>query len=279
MLDSPMIDVAIGLAFFYVTLSLVCSSIQEIIAGVFGLRSRNLKRGIQNLVGNEYARALYDHPLIKGLHKPNRLPSYLNPEIFGAALIEVVAQDQASKHAFELTATELRETIAKIDPHNPTRGLLLSLVDQAEPRVGELKQRVAEWFDAGMDRVAGWYKRQVKYFLLAVAVVVTVAVNADTMRIAEQLWRDDALRTAIAAAAEEAAAAGELSRLDERTQLATFPIGYPGPFPGLTVRMIVGWLLTVAAISLGAPFWFDLLGKIVHLRASGNNRPGDRGVT
>ena len=89
MLDSPMIDVAIGLAFCYVTLSLVCSSIQEIIAGVFGLRSRNLKRGIENLVGNEYARALYDHPLIKGLRKPNRLPSYLNPEIFGAALIEV----------------------------------------------------------------------------------------------------------------------------------------------------------------------------------------------
>ena len=99
MLDRPMIDVAIGLAFFYVTLSLVCSSIQEIIAGVFGLRSRNLKRGIENLVGNEYARALYDHPLIKGLRKPNRLPSYLNAEIFGAALIEVVAQDQASKHA------------------------------------------------------------------------------------------------------------------------------------------------------------------------------------
>ena len=111
-----MIDVAIGLAFCYVTLSLVCSSIQEIIAGVFGLRSRNLKRGIENLVGNEYARALYDHPLIKGLRKPNRLPSYLNAEIFGAALIEVVAQDQASTHAFELTATELRETIAKIDP-------------------------------------------------------------------------------------------------------------------------------------------------------------------
>ena len=279
MLDSPMIDVAIGLAFFYVTLSLVCSSIQEIIAGVFGLRSRNLKRGIENLVGNEYARALYDHPLIKGLRKPNRLPSYLNAEIFGAALIEVVAQDQASKHAFELTATELRETIAKIDPHNPTRGLLLSLVDQAEPRVGELKQRVAEWFDAGMDRVAGWYKRQVKYFLLAVAAVVTVAVNSG-----HASHRGAALAGRCAAHRDcgrggEAAAAGELSRLDERTQLATFPIGYPDPFPGITVRMIVGWLLTVAAISLGAPFWFDLLGKIVHLRASGHNRPGDRGIT
>ena len=61
-----------------------------------------------------------------------------------------------------------------------------------------------------MDRVAGWYKRQVKYFLLAVAVVVTVAVNADTLRIAEQLWRDDALHTAIAAAAEEAALGAEI---------------------------------------------------------------------
>ena len=272
MLDSPMIDVAIGLVFFYVTLSLVCSSIQEIIASVLGLRSRNLRRGIRNLVGNEYAQALYDHPLIKGLRKPKRLPSYVNPEIFGAALIEVVARDQGGKHAFELTAAELRETIAKIDPRNPARGLLLSLADRADAQVGQLGQRVADWYDAAMDRVAGWYKRQVKYFLLALAAVVTVAVNADTIRIAEQLWRDDALRAAITAAAEQAVAEAELSRVDERAQLGTFPIGYPDPFPGITARTIVGWLLTIAAISLGAPFWFDLLGKIVHLRASGRNR-------
>ena len=102
MLGSPMLDVAIGLVFFYVTLSLVCSSIQEIIAAVFGLRARNLRRGIINLVGNEYARALYDHPLIKGLRKPGRLPSYVSAEIFATALIEVVAQAKARKPAFDL---------------------------------------------------------------------------------------------------------------------------------------------------------------------------------
>ena len=80
-----MIDIAIGLTFWYVTLSLVCSSVQELIAGIFGLRSRNLRRGVRNLVGNEYARALYDHPLITGLRKPNRLPSYISAEIFGVA--------------------------------------------------------------------------------------------------------------------------------------------------------------------------------------------------
>jgi hypothetical protein len=32
---------------------------------------------------------------------------------------------------------------------------------------------------------------------------------------------------------------------------------------------VVGWLITALAISLGAPFWFDLLNKFVNLRVSG----------
>ena len=32
----------------------------------------------------------------------------------------------------------------------------------------------------------------------------------------------------------------------------------------------MGWLMTAFAVTLGAPFWFDLLGKIVALRAAGN---------
>ena len=273
--DGPMLDVAVGLVFCYVTLSLVCSSIQELVAGLFGLRARNLRRGVETLIGNAYARALYRHPLVKGLHRPGRLPSYLKPELFAAALLEVVVTDRAERPAFQLSAAELREIIARIDPDNPARGVLLGLVDAADSRVSELKRRVADWFDAGMERIAGWYKRQVTYFLLAVATVVTLAVNADPIRIAEQLWRDAALRTAVAAAAEEAVAAGDLSRLDERTQLDTFPLGYPDGFPGssgITARMIVGWLLSIAALSLGAPFWFDLLGRIAHLRAAGSNR-------
>jgi hypothetical protein len=32
----------------------------------------------------------------------------------------------------------------------------------------------------------------------------------------------------------------------------------------------IGWVLTAIAVSLGAPFWFDLLGRFVAIRASGN---------
>ena len=62
-------------------------------------------------------------------------------------MIEVVARDKGGKHAFELTAAELRETIAKIDPRNPARGLLLSLADRDDAQVGQLGQRVADWYE------------------------------------------------------------------------------------------------------------------------------------
>ena len=37
---------------------------------------------------------------------------------------------------------------------------------------------------------------------------------------------------------------------------------------------ILGWLVTALAISLGAPFWFDILKKVVNLRGAGK-RPDD----
>ena len=278
MLDSPIVDVAMGMVFFYVTLSLVCSSIQEIIASLLGLRSRNLKKGIQNLIGSEYAEAMYDHPLIKGLRKPKKLPSYIKPDIFSTALIDMISRDKSDENAIDTAAEDVRTLIDKIDANNPTRELLISLVDKADPTVEDLRERLADWFDAGMDRVAGWYKRQVKYCLIGVAAVVTVAVNADSIRMVEQLWQDDALRAAIAAAAEQAATNEDLAAVDEQTELRAFPIGYSDSYGGITFQTIVGWLLTIAAISLGAPFWFDLLSKISHLRASGT-READRAKT
>ena len=121
MLDNPIIDVAIGLVFFYVTLSLVCSSIQEIIASLLGLRSRNLKKGIENLIGNEYAQMMYEHPLIKGMRKPNKLPSYIKPELFSTVLIDMISRDKTDENAIDTAVNDVRDLIAKIDPNNPTR--------------------------------------------------------------------------------------------------------------------------------------------------------------
>ena len=38
---------------------------------------------------------------------------------------------------------------------------------------------------------------------------------------------------------------------------------------GTVVDHMLGWLITILAISLGAPFWFDILNKFVNLRSAG----------
>ncbi len=35
------------------------------------------------------------------------------------------------------------------------------------------------------------------------------------------------------------------------------------------VWLLMGWLLSAAALSKGAPFWFDVLGKLVNIRRAG----------
>lgn len=39
--------------------------------------------------------------------------------------------------------------------------------------------------------------------------------------------------------------------------------------PWLTLKIILGWLLSGLAIAMGAPFWFDLLNKVVNVRNTG----------
>ena len=73
--------------------------------------------------------------------------------------------------------------------------------------------------------------------------------------------------------AQVAAQTGEVSGLEASNleNLEAFPIGWSAP-PSSTLdwlKTLLGWIITTAAVSLGAPFWFDLLGKVSNLRGSG----------
>ena len=71
MSDSAILDVAIGLTFIYLLLSLICSALNEWIAALLRFRSRTLEKGIRNLLnnpdGDQPFKDFYGHPLIKAL--------------------------------------------------------------------------------------------------------------------------------------------------------------------------------------------------------------------
>jgi hypothetical protein len=54
-------------------------------------------------------------------------------------------------------------------------------------------------------------------------------------------------------------------------QTSQLPLGWAvfPPQPQDIARELLGLLLTTFAISLGAPFWFDALSKLVNVRISG----------
>ena len=282
MFDHPIIDVTLGLMFFYVVLSLVASAVQEWIASLCALRSRNLREGIENLVGNDYAKEVYRHPLIGNLAKKNRLPSYIAPETLSTVLLEVIAREDNGKSYVTHTADEARAMIGKIKVGHPLKEILGAMVDDGDDAANALKERLAGWFDEGMSRVSGWYKRRAKLFIFIIAGTVTVATNASSIHIAEELWRNDALRTQIAARAEAAVEDGNVSTVGAGNleSLESFPIGWGEREGGWLdwLKRIFGWLMTTAAVSLGAPFWFDLLGKVANLRGAGGQAQSEKSV-
>jgi hypothetical protein len=99
---STIVDVAIGLSFVYVLLSVIASAITEAISGICSLRALTLRHGIERLLKDRtLASKVFDHPHIDGLTKDDHSdPAYIPSDLFARALIDSIvrwddAQDQA----------------------------------------------------------------------------------------------------------------------------------------------------------------------------------------
>jgi len=196
----------------------------------------------------------------------------------------------------------IRASIASIQ--NPfVQRALTTLVDASGNSMDKLLEDTEAWYDSAMERVSGWYKRRVQWIIIGLAIVLTVALNADTLVIAGHLAQDPALRTAVVSAATDYAKARPQQGTPPEVQLQQnidalsalgLPIGWAWPAaqasasggaaaavdprqPPSTVGgwllKILGWLMTTFAISLGAPFWFDILNKVAGLRSSVKPEP------
>jgi hypothetical protein len=224
---------------------------------------------------------LIKHPLLKPykhynrLGEPTRNPAYLPPSAFAIALLDLVGTQPAAQDASETPAPSNLDRVIGV--------LRRETKDQPE----KLQDSLESWFNGQMDRVTGSYKRWAKRLAIPVAVVVALLFNLDTVAVARSLYTDGAIRSAVL----DAAAAGSLcpssANQPAPTQCVTstvaglselkLPVGWSrqrvAEVPKMTFWQVLsklfGLLLTVAAASLGAPFWFDLLNRFGSLRNVG----------
>ena len=292
MLGATIIEVAIGLIFVYMLMSLVCSAINEVLSQIFKTRARTLEKGIERLLTDKNTREkFYSHPLVQSLcsknsKKEKRKPSYISSRVFALALLDTVAPNDPK--SADRDFAKLREEIGKIQIPDLQKALL-SLFDAAEGKLETARKNVEDWYDDAMDRVSGWYKRKSQWVLLIAGFILACVLNADTLDFTLSLWRNPELRHEMTVAADRFIAEANkkdvpkkpedlkkaVSQLQEqlnKVEQIPLPLGWSKstlPKGAQWILKFIGLALTALAVSLGAPFWFDLLNKITRVRISG----------
>jgi|JI10StandDraft_1071094.scaffolds.fasta_scaffold350859_2 hypothetical protein len=321
------LETAIGLAFIYLLLSMLCSGINEWLASRLGRRGKCLRAGLLQIVPDRwtYLRVLA-HPAVASLYRDMngriRHPAYIPSTTFATALIDVIktmAGEIKGRQAGGAGAAppagvtpeiDLREAARLCAEHGFPVGRSVeaiidrvSLADSAAARTA-----IAGWYDGAMERVSGWYKRTARFQLFLIGLATAAALNVDTLAIGTQLLHADTLRAVLVEDATRAVQGGppptpgapvtEVELRAQAAQLVAYrdhglKIGYACLDPakiadpsvglstqlkacwkdrngvGLTLYQVLGWLITAFAVSQGAPFWFDLVNRLVSIRGAG----------
>jgi hypothetical protein len=284
---SAVLDVAIGLVFFFFLLSTLALHTNEFVARLFRWRSLDLETALHDmlrsparvheilahpLVGTpELDRTLrqQDPPTVEEALHDGLGPSYIDPHAFALALLDSLVPP--TNHRAPLTAHQLRERVSVVDTvPEPVRNALLTIFDTSDGTIAGMRKGVEDWFNANMERVSGLYRRRLMVVNLLTAIAVVAILGFDTIVVAQQLWQEQTLRAAVATASSQALSAGGEDPLSVLRQL-NLAIGwssFPDDWSGRVVKL-AGLGVSVLAISLGAPFWFDLLKNLSNLRAAG----------
>jgi hypothetical protein len=293
----PVLDVAIGLVFVYLLLALICTTVNEIIATLTKRRPFFLDKGVSQMLGTkELKREVYKHPLVRSLADSDKAcPSYIPAENFSLALRDVLTGEGKSPNDLQALKSNL-----SAKGNMEFRTAITALRFNAEDDPQQFDREVQRWFENNMQRVSGWYKRRAQWWSLGLAVLLTLAFNADTVRIAQKLWTDPVLRASVVQAA------AERSRMERPADVLPMVVytdpdnpdqGEPveiknpltateqvvmGQLVGWSVESLpkgksfwwwVSWILglsiTALAVSMGAPFWFDTLNRFMNARNAG----------
>jgi hypothetical protein len=214
LLGSTVIEVAFGMLFIYLLLSLLCSAIGEYIEAKYNNRAKYLRKGIELLLndsngqGADLAQQLYDHGLVRPLYRDrNKLPSYIPSRTFALALWNMATAAEAGGGVSN-DLKKIRQTVSQL-PNQELRAALLTLIDEAHGDLDRARKNIEDWYEGMMDRVSGWYKRRTGVLMLALGFGIAFVINADSINIAKALARDSALRSAVVRAAEQRLAVPE----------------------------------------------------------------------
>lgn len=261
------LDVAIGLSFTFLAMSLLCSATREAIASLFQTRAKVLLDGVLTMlhesaakprlrgIGPSLARLLrrdncfgldrlgdasltadvMRHPLIVGMAQRGRMPSYIPAPIFARAFVATLIARYGKGHTAQLLLASTR--------NDGLARTLLAIMGEGPDDAAALENAVRIWYETVMERITGWYKRRSQLVLFCIGLFYAGAMNIDALVLSQRLWQDDSVAAELAKTSAETIAAGRV-KIDtsampaqslgqavaaqkEIDKVAGLPIGWP----------------------------------------------------
>ena len=237
------------------------------------------------------------------------LPQYISSQNFAQTLTDVicrryeikltkivhtdVGEGKIVKQAMPVDQLEKFKLAVDDLPYSDLKILLNGFIRNSEQKIDIVLSTIETWFTEYMNRVTGWYKVLVQKRMFILALVLAAIFNFDMFHITHTLLSDKELSAQIANQAEKGheIKIDTLKSIDQLKQALTTrdalvsslyevhaPVGWQDisleqrnakNISGFWFWKISGWLICAVALSFGAPFWFDLLSKLVNLRKAG----------
>jgi len=198
----------------------------------------------------------------------------------------------------EATLKNIRTFALQLERSNPALSHAMrqniAMLHEAE---SDLVAKVNNWFDQSMDRTSQRFTASTRVITFVGAIIVAIGLQVDTLSLVNRLAVDDRLREALvqkagalsatapgtgsdapggaAVAADGAAPPLVRSQQDMAREynemLASFGIvrlpTHQRWLQSLGEANLFGLLITALLLSLGAPFWYSLLGRLLQLRS------------
>mgnify|MGYP006950754312 CR=1 FL=1 len=224
---------AAGLVFVYLFMSILATIGREAFEGFAQARARHLENGLIELLcdhppvgqskdkakktigGYEMLKSFYDHPLIMSLYRgrytipPKRpplkgsrgLPSYIPSGHFAYVVLDMLAEAGGQESSGQLDLNTILAAAENLDNRRLAK-MIQFAINNSGGDVEKARQFLESWFNATMDRVAGWYRRETQTILFWISLVACVVLNVNTVVIADSLYRSPSLRKTLEAQAE-----------------------------------------------------------------------------
>lgn len=234
-------------------------------------------------------------------------PSFISADKFADIIIHLLrskgeGESDADRIQFAFTYNTLH-----IQPETLIH--FKNLFQDAGRETDAFREQLKSWFNESNDRATGWYKRKLQLILFWLGFAIAAAFNVDSIGIVKQLAKDKAARDQLVQLSIQASdSSSQIFKALEQVKDTTLKqevlaktfrdvqksvnetnailgLGWRDAkfevvcFAGLSMKWynllnpfkseFWGLILTALALSLGSPFWFDLLKKLVSIRGTG----------